>query len=88
MERLPETADNKNSQGATMMLERLKELSTKELTSLAAHLRQEIISTVAQNGGHLASNLGVVELTLALHRAFDSPQDKNYLGCGSSDLCP
>ncbi len=54
----------------------LKGLSTAELEDLAAELRQEIITTVTNTGGHLASNLGVVELTIALHRVFDSPQDK------------
>ena len=42
---------------------------------LCAEIRKKIITTVAKNGGHLASNLGVVELTVALHRVFDSPED-------------
>ncbi|MGD0795433.1 MAG: 1-deoxy-D-xylulose-5-phosphate synthase [Dehalococcoidales bacterium] len=54
----------------------LKGLSPAELEKLAAELRQEIIATVTNTGGHLASNLGVVELTIALHRVFDSPRDK------------
>jgi 1-deoxy-D-xylulose-5-phosphate synthase len=54
----------------------LKGLSPAALEELAAELRQEIISTVTTTGGHLASNLGVVELTIALHRVFDSPKDK------------
>jgi 1-deoxy-D-xylulose-5-phosphate synthase len=54
----------------------LKGLSPEDLVKLAAELRQEIISTVTTTGGHLASNLGVVELTIALHRIFDSPNDK------------
>lgn len=54
----------------------LKALSPAELADLAAELRQEVLAVVSQNGGHLASNLGVVELTLALHRVFDSPADK------------
>jgi 1-deoxy-D-xylulose-5-phosphate synthase len=54
----------------------LKGLSLEELEELAAELRQEIINTVTTTGGHLASNLGVVELTIALHRVFDSPEDK------------
>jgi 1-deoxy-D-xylulose-5-phosphate synthase len=54
----------------------LKGLSPAELVELAAELRQEIITTVTATGGHLASNLGVVELTIALHRVFDSPKDK------------
>jgi 1-deoxy-D-xylulose-5-phosphate synthase len=54
----------------------LKGLSLAELEELAAEIRQEIITTVTNTGGHLASNLGVVELTIALHRVFDSPRDK------------
>jgi 1-deoxy-D-xylulose-5-phosphate synthase len=54
----------------------LKGLSLLELKQLAAEIRDQIIVTVTTNGGHLASSLGVVELTLALHRTFDSPQDK------------
>lgn len=54
----------------------LKKLPPAALEKLAAELRQEIINTVTVNGGHLASNLGVVELTIAIHRVFDSPKDK------------
>ena len=54
----------------------LKKLDEKQLPLLAEEVRDTIISTVSQNGGHLASNLGVVELTIALHRVFDSPNDK------------
>lgn len=54
----------------------LKQLSPTELDQLASEIRQEIIETVALRGGHLAPNLGTVELTLALHMAFDTPQDK------------
>ena len=54
----------------------LKGLTKQELEQLAAEIRQELVSTVNVNGGHLASNLGVVELTIALHRVFDSPRDK------------
>ncbi|MBI2934827.1 MAG: 1-deoxy-D-xylulose-5-phosphate synthase [Chloroflexi bacterium] len=54
----------------------LKRLSLSELESLAEEIRNELISTVTNTGGHLASNLGVVELTIALHRVFDSPNDK------------
>jgi 1-deoxy-D-xylulose-5-phosphate synthase len=54
----------------------LRGLSLKELNQLAAELREEIIATCAANGGHLAPSLGVVELTIALHRVFVSPQDK------------
>ena len=54
----------------------LKKLKLRELNQLAQEIREKIVCTVANNGGHLASNLGVVELTIALHRVFNSPQDK------------
>jgi 1-deoxy-D-xylulose-5-phosphate synthase len=54
----------------------LRALTWKELKTLAEEIRQEMIDIVSTNGGHLAPNLGVVELTLALHRIFDSPRDK------------
>jgi 1-deoxy-D-xylulose-5-phosphate synthase len=54
----------------------LKGLNGCELEQLAADIREEIVKVVSQNGGHLASSLGVVELTLALHRTFNSPHDK------------
>lgn len=54
----------------------LKGLKTSDLEALAAQIRERIISTVARTGGHLASNLGVVELTLALHAVLDSPVDR------------
>lgn len=52
------------------------EQNLAELTERCARLRQTIISTVAKNGGHLASNLGVIELTVALHEVFSTPKDK------------
>ena len=54
----------------------LKSLSHEQLGELAQDCRELIVETITKTGGHLASNLGVVELTLALHRAFDSPKDK------------
>ncbi len=54
----------------------LKRLSYPELDTLAEEVRETIIRVVSRNGGHMASNLGVVELTLALHRVLDSPKDK------------
>ncbi len=54
----------------------LKGLSREELDQLAQEIRETIISVITERGGHLASNLGVVELTLALHRVFDSPNDR------------
>jgi 1-deoxy-D-xylulose-5-phosphate synthase len=54
----------------------LKKLSTGDLKILAGDLREVIIKTCAANGGHLAPSLGVVELTIALHKIFDSPRDQ------------
>ncbi|MBQ6213353.1 MAG: 1-deoxy-D-xylulose-5-phosphate synthase, partial [Ruminococcus sp.] len=54
----------------------LRELSYKQCRYLCSEIRGLLVSTVSKTGGHLASNLGVVELTLALHRNFDSPDDK------------
>ena len=54
----------------------IKNFSAAELKHLASEIRERIVSTVSNNGGHLASNLGAVELTIALHRVFDSPNDK------------
>ncbi len=56
--------------------EDLKDLTGEQLTRLCEEIRQKIIETVSTNGGHLASNLGVVELTVALQRVFHSPEDK------------
>jgi 1-deoxy-D-xylulose-5-phosphate synthase len=53
----------------------LKALSAEECVLLAAEIRTFIVDAVSKTGGHLGSNLGVVELTIALHRVFDSPQD-------------
>jgi len=53
----------------------LKKLEKNQLTQLADELREQIVATVSTNGGHLGSSLGVVELTIALHRVFDSPTD-------------
>jgi 1-deoxy-D-xylulose-5-phosphate synthase len=53
----------------------LRALSYEQLEQLAAEVRQHIVDAVERNGGHLGSNLGVVELTFALHRVFDSPRD-------------
>ena len=53
----------------------LKPLTREELEQVAQEVRDTIISVITERGGHLASNLGVVELTLALHKMFDSPND-------------
>ena len=54
----------------------LKQMSEKELDLLTYSIRDFLIENVAKTGGHLASNLGVVELTIALHKSFDCPKDK------------
>ena len=54
----------------------IKELTHKELCELSAELRDFLIDSVSETGGHLASNLGVVELTLSIFKAFDLPNDK------------
>ncbi|MFD1422198.1 1-deoxy-D-xylulose-5-phosphate synthase [Laceyella tengchongensis] len=56
--------------------DQLKRLSVEELPKLAEEIRQFLIESLSKTGGHLASNLGVVELTIALHYLFDSPRDK------------
>ncbi len=60
----------------------IKNLSYGELEILAKEIRKEIVNTVSKRGGHLASNLGVVELTMALHRVFDTPQDQIVFDVG------
>ena len=60
----------------------LKKLSIRELEALAAEIREELIQTVSETGGHLASNLGIVELTLAMHYVYDCPEDKFVFDVG------
>jgi 1-deoxy-D-xylulose-5-phosphate synthase len=60
----------------------LKALSVDELETLAGEIRQFLIETLSATGGHLSSNLGIVELTLALHYYFNSPQDKLIFDVG------
>lgn len=60
----------------------LKKLNINELEQLCGEIREELISTVSQTGGHLASNLGVVELTVALHKVFNSPTDQIVFDVG------
>ena len=54
----------------------IKKLTDTELAELATEIRNFLVENISQTGGHLASNLGVVELTMALHLAFDLPKDK------------
>ena len=60
----------------------IKELDLPQLSALCEEARQIIISTVFKNGGHLSSNLGAVELTVALHKVFDFPEDKLIFDVG------
>ncbi len=60
----------------------IKGFNVKDLENLAAEVRDKLIETVSKNGGHLASNLGTVELTIALHTLFDSPEDKIIFDVG------
>ena len=60
----------------------IKHLSDDELVSLCSQIREKIITTVSKNGGHLASNLGAVELTVAIHKSFDSPEDQIVFDVG------
>lgn len=60
----------------------IKNLSIRELNDLAAEIRRFLIKSISETGGHLASNLGVVELTIALHYVFNSPEDKIFFDVG------
>ncbi|MGA3488529.1 1-deoxy-D-xylulose-5-phosphate synthase [Micromonosporaceae bacterium DT55] len=60
----------------------VKRMSDEELTLLAAEIRDFLVAKVSRTGGHLGPNLGVVELTLAMHRVFDSPRDRFLFDTG------
>ncbi len=60
----------------------IKALSLQEMETLAEEIRGVILNTVSKNGGHLGSNLGIVEATIALHKEFDSPEDKIIFDVG------
>ncbi len=60
----------------------IKQMSIRELNELAGDIRRFLIRSISETGGHLASNLGVVELTIALHYVFDSPRDKIFFDVG------
>ena len=62
--------------------EQIKNMSYAELDALAEEIRQALINKVSNTGGHLASNLGVVELTIAIHKVFDSPKDQIIFDVG------
>src|SRR5688572_10074255 len=60
----------------------LRRLDRDELAALATEIREFLVEKVSRTGGHLGPNLGVVELTLALHRIFDSPRDRLLFDTG------
>ena len=62
--------------------EQLKSMNLRQLEELAQEIRTELIQTVSENGGHLASNLGIVELTIAIHYVFNCPEDKIVFDVG------
>lgn len=62
--------------------EDVKKLSSSQLKVLAQEIRYKLVETVSENGGHLASNLGAVELSIALHKVFDSPKDQIVFDVG------
>ncbi|MBR4073822.1 MAG: 1-deoxy-D-xylulose-5-phosphate synthase, partial [Firmicutes bacterium] len=62
--------------------EALKAMDVKQLELLSYEIREYLLDTISKTGGHLASNLGVVELTLALHKVFNSPKDKIIFDVG------
>ncbi|MCL2184439.1 MAG: 1-deoxy-D-xylulose-5-phosphate synthase [Treponema sp.] len=74
--------ENKKNGNQDCLLEKIKSpsdikrFSIRELNQLANEIREQIVRTVASNGGHLSSNLGAVELSIALHRVFNTPDDK------------
>ena len=62
--------------------EDLKRLDAARLSELAEEIREFLVEAVSKTGGHLGPNLGVVELTIALHRVFDSPKDRILFDTG------
>ena len=60
----------------------LKALGKNDVTALCGELREEILRAVSAHGGHLASNLGAVEITVALHRVLDAPRDRILFDVG------
>ena len=67
----------------------VKKLTMPQLSQLAEEIRHELITKLSKNGGHLGPNLGVVELTIALHAVFNTPKDKFVWDVVSHpELCP
>ena len=65
-----------------MLADELKQLDKKQTKALAEAIREELVEKVKETGGHLASNLGAVELTVALYKVFDFPVDKLIFDVG------
>ena len=66
----------------------LKKLAPEILPQLAKEIRDTLLQVISQNGGHLSSNMGVVELTLAMHYVFESPRDKFVWDVGTDACVP
>ena len=66
----------------------IKKLDKEQMEELAEEIRQFLIEKLSVTGGHIGPNLGVVELTIMLHKIFDSPNDKILVGCRTSSVCP
>ena len=66
----------------------LKKLAPEQFPELCREIREEIIAVISNVGGHLASNLGVVELTVALHLPVEHARGSDRLGHQQPDLCP
>ena len=64
----------------------IRNFSVAELNQLAAEIREEVISVVSEVGGHFASTLGAVELTLALHYVFETPEDRIVWDTGTKRM--
>ena len=64
----------------------VKALSAEQLDQLCDEIREKLIDVVSVNGGHLSSNLGVVELTVAMHRVFDCPADSIVFDVGHQSM--
>ena len=60
----------------------IKDMSIDELTQLCSDIRTFLIESISKTGGHLSSNLGIVEVTVAMHYVFDSPKDKMIFDVG------
>ena len=60
----------------------IKHMKKKELERLGSEVREFLVDNVSKTGGHLSSNLGIVDLTIAIHKIFDSPKDKIIFDVG------